>query len=92
MSNDAATLKNGPVLPQKAKHRAPTGRNNSTPKYVPKRTENTGIHQNLYRNDHISTLSIITKRRKNQNINQLVNGLTNIVHPYDRVLLSHEKE
>lgn len=64
MLTSAAILKNGLALPLKAEHRTPIGPNNSTPRYVPERTENTGTRQHLYMNVHMSTLFIIAPKEK----------------------------
>lgn len=70
MQNGAGTVESSLVAPQEAKHRVIIGLGNSTPGYMPRRTENICSNKNLYTNVQRSN---IHKSQKEDTIKMYIN-------------------
>ena len=66
MQKGAATVENSLAVPQMVKHRVTMWLRNSTPRYIPKRNENTDPHQSLYTNVSMSIIYNTQKEEKSQ--------------------------
>ena len=67
----ATTVENGLVVPQKIKHRLTTGPSHSTPKYIPKRSENRYSHTCT---QMFMTILVTTNSGINLNVHQRMNA------------------
>ena len=67
MKNGTAPVENSLVFPQKVKHRVTIRPSNSTPRYMPKRTENICSSKIWHTNTHSIIIHKSQKSRNNLN-------------------------